>query len=494
MSWRNYKNIYVNGCSFTAGGGLYPGQFSNVVDEYHNQFGIKKWKSEREITYPQKIANHFNCNLVDDSQCGSGAPRLVRKTWEYIRKVGLDEAKKTIFLLQINNPINRIDFYSRRINDYIIVNVEYNDDLSFKYINVVDSHSTTESIYTSQFFSNDTKDILFYLKNFHDPLKYNDKIYNELLGLFSFFEFHGIEYFFGFDYSGGDINLNENRRVNVFGFETIEHMSNSTKSSIYNEIGKDYDRHPGYFAHQKWADGYINFIEEKMKPTLWVFGDSFSSKSDPQIDPSSYLYTEDFRMKYFNFKGYFPPSYPEIVAKEFDLNLVNLATPSFSNDNIFHSFIDVADKIKPNDLLFFGWTYVTRFNIANERNELSNVNIRRDDDNSIEGGVSMKAKNEILYNRDVHTIWVKLLNNYLKIINQCNKENLIFHFYFPGSKKHFDEYEKEFFDQLSFSKNMYQRIFEDTNDSFKDGHYSEKGHRDFANDIIKKIKLIWKHK
>ena len=33
---------------------------------------------------------------------------------------------------------------------------------------------------------------------------------------------------------------------------------------------------------------------------LWVFGDSYSTKSNPEIDPNSYLYTEDFRMKYFN--------------------------------------------------------------------------------------------------------------------------------------------------------------------------------------------------
>jgi hypothetical protein len=489
MSWRNFDTIYTNGCSTTAGGGLY---FGHVINEYVDKYSISRWKNERDVSYPKYVSKHFDCELIDDSQCGSGAPRLIRTTYEFINKIGLEKAKKTLFLFQINNPFNRIDLYNRRIEDYVIVNIQYYDDFSHYFFNMVDKHSPNETKFPPPYFNDQFDDVLFYLNNFHSPLKYNEKNHNDLIGLFGFLDLHGIEYFYGYDCGDGKRELlNENRRINVYNCETINRYSELNNMKIDDDLKPGTDGHPGYFAHKKWAEGLCEFLEEKLKPTLWVFGDSYSAESHPIFDPSNHLFYNDFRVKYSKYKGYYPKTYPEIVAEELDLNLVNLAVPSYSNDNIFHSFINVAEKIKPNDILFFGWTYNTRFNIANDKNELSNINITRDDDETIEGGVSMKAKNEMLVNR-TYTIFYHLLNNYLKIIKLYCGKNIILNFNFPGKSNDEDLYLKKYQEQISFIGNVYEKIKDETNDNNFNGHYSEKGHKDFAKDIIEKIEKIWK--
>ena len=312
-----------------------------------------------------------------------------------------------------------------------------------------------------------------------------------MIGLFSFLELHGIEYFYGYDCGDGKHEfLNVDRRINVYDCETINRYSDINKLRIDDDLVPGTDGHPGYFAHKKWAEGLCDFIEEKLKPTLWVFGDSYSSESHPIFDPSDHLFHNDFRVKYSKYKGYYPKTYPEIVSEELNLNLINCAVPSYSNDNIFHSFIKVSDKIKPNDILFFGWTYNSRFNIANDNNELTNINITRDDDHSIEGGVSMQSKNEILLNR-TYSIFYDLLCDKIKLIELVCKNNIILHFNFSGKSNTNDEYIKKFQSKISFLDKTYEKIKDETNDNNFNGHYSEKGHKNFSNDIIEKIKKTW---
>ena len=244
--------------------------------------------------------------------------------------------------------------YTNKINDYLIVNVQYNNDGSFKYVNSVDSYSPNETKYDRNYFKGTiNKDIEYQIGNYHEPFLYLQKIHNELSGLFSYLELNNIEYFFGFD-TGNNIRLvNEDRRINIDGVDTINKFTNDViKGRLSDEIPNCDDDHPGYFGHKLFAEKLITFLEEKLKPTLWVFGDSYSSKSTPDYGPEHSLYKNDFRVKYGNFKGYYPKHFPELVSEELGLKLVNVAQPSTSNDQIFHSFIDNMNKIKPNDILF----------------------------------------------------------------------------------------------------------------------------------------------
>jgi hypothetical protein len=263
MKYKNFDTIYVNGCSHTAGGGLYD---NRIKKYYKDTFGVS-WESEREVNYPKYLSNHFKCDLVDDSMCGSGAPRLVRTTFEYIMKIGIENAKKTLFIFNINTPIHRLDFYCNEIDDYLIVNVQYNDDGSFQFVNAVDSHSVNETKYPHDYFDKKIKpDMRYFLSNYHDPLLYLDKVHNEVVGLFSFLELHNINFYFGFDTGFPDKPINKSREIDVDGCKTIFEYISANNMRISDETNNfSGDGHPGYFAHKKYAEGLIKFIEKKIK-------------------------------------------------------------------------------------------------------------------------------------------------------------------------------------------------------------------------------------
>lgn len=223
---------------------------------------------------------------------------------------------------------------------------------------------------------------------------------------------------------------------------------------------------------------------------LWVFGDSFSSPSIPDFDESNHLYKNDFRVKYSNIKGYYPKHFPEIVSEILNLELINLAIPSTSNDQIFHSFIENIHLIKNEDVLFFGWTYVSRFNLANRFNQFENINIAREGDYVIDDFVSNNSINEILLNRGRNTIYYKWVSNYIKLINFQFKNNIIIHtdFFDHGSN---DDYVLEYIKNLTFKINP-ERIFEDIKYGY-DLHLSENGHKHFSDVIVNFINSAKSH-
>lgn len=264
MGLKDFNTIYINGCSHTAGGGL--SEFM-IKDKYKELYGIE-WVSERDVTYSKYVSDYFNLKRVDDSTQGSGSPRLIRKTFEHIEKNTIGDLRKTLFVLQINNSINRVEIYCKKINDYVVVNVVYNDDGSFKYFDVVENWSQTERKYELSYFENEIKDdISHILQNYHDPLAYQLKIQCDMIGLFSFFEKNEIEYVVLMDdrhYLGNFKNLYNNRVVEIDGSFSAHEYTTQKNMRILDELpGVTQDCHPGYFGHKKYGEVLIKYLEEK---------------------------------------------------------------------------------------------------------------------------------------------------------------------------------------------------------------------------------------
>jgi len=260
MDFTKINTFYFNGCSHTAGGGLYE---DLIKDGYKIKFGVE-WDNERDITYPRYITDYFNVNKIDDSQCGSGAERLIRTTYEYIEKVGLEESKKTLFILQINGSINRVEYFCKEINDYLIVNVVYNDDWTFKYFDVVDKWSPDRKNPYGYYIPKIKNDIEFILNNYHEPIEYEKKIVREMLGLFNFFYVNDIQFLY---YPDDKYYLGKYDSMfyykNYIKIGSIHQYTLDNKMTIKDDlIGITNDTHPGYYGHKKYANELINYLEK----------------------------------------------------------------------------------------------------------------------------------------------------------------------------------------------------------------------------------------
>lgn len=427
---KNFNTIYANGSSLTAGGGL---SEIGVKKIYKDQYGVE-WENQKDVTYPQYVANHFGCELVHDAQSGSGVPRLIRRTYEYIESVGLEQAKKTLFLFEITDPIHRIDMYNNEIQDYMIVNVGYKSDGSYEFVHSMEPTYYERKKHNVEIFNSKMNDELkSHLEKYHNPIVFTDKFRGDLIGLFSFLNENDIEYFYMFNDSTLKLHyekiydsLDKKRNIIIDGFMSINQFCTFQNHNIRSETNNyTDDGHPGYFGHKLYSEKLIKIIEERIKPKLWVFGDSYT-----QTFESHFKTNNDWSRKYKEYKikqnllgGSFPKNYSEIIAKTLGADLENHGIGGCSNQTIFDTFLLCVNQIKPNDIVIFNWTSLARFRIATEANFFrditgSHIHPPQNDD------VSNQTTSEIAINRDTYSVYWTEIENYIKIIRMILNNNV----------------------------------------------------------------------
>ena len=432
-----FNTIYSNGSSLTAGGGL--GE-SGVKKVYKDLYGVE-WNNQKDVTYPQYVADHFKCELVHDAQSGSGVPRLIRRTYEYIESVGLERAKNTLFLFEITDPIHRIDMYCNEIQDYMVVNVGYKSDGSYEFVHSMEPTYYEGKKHNPDIFEGKMIDELkSHLEKYHNPIAFTNKFRGDLIGLFSFLNENNIEYFYMFNddtlklhYEKLYGDLDKKRNIIIDGFVSINQFCTFQNHNIKSETNNfTDDAHPGYFGHKLYSEKLIKIIEERTKPKLWVFGDSFT-----QTFKSHFTSGNDWSTKYKNYKikqnilgGAIPKNYSEIIAESLNIDLENHGIGGCSNQTIFDTFLRCVSQIKPNDYVIFNWTDPGRFRIASEANFFNDVTGNpihppQNDD------VSNKTTSEIAINRSTYSIYWTEIDNYIKIIKMVLKNN-IFHWTWVG--------------------------------------------------------------
>jgi hypothetical protein len=268
------KNLYCNGSSLSAGGGLYE---NHIKQEYKKLYNVE-WDKEKDITYARYVSDHFKLNLIHKAECGSGAPRLIRETYQFIEKVGIEESKKTLFLFEITDPIHRVDMYCKKIQDHIIVNVRYDESNngSINDLSIVHSYSPNYRNYDHENFKGELVSTMKnYLDHFHDPIVYTDKIKNELIGLFLFLEKIGVTFYYMFDthtlrnpkflYE----ELDKNHKVIIDDYiDNSNHFCHKNKLTIKDELnGFTDDTHPGFFGYKKFSEKLIDFLNQSVFTT-----------------------------------------------------------------------------------------------------------------------------------------------------------------------------------------------------------------------------------
>lgn len=275
----NFTTFYANGCSHTAGGGLDCGLTSKSDEPfvYDQLYNIKRWNNEKDVTYPRRVADYLNLRCVNDAASGSGAPRLIRTTNAYIRKIGLENLKKHILFLQINNPIRRVEMYCREIDDYIIVNMEWDKNYNAENVSVVENYSIKSRKYHPEFFKGKIEnDVIKILNNYFDPMKYHVEIASNLLNLFSFLELNKIQYFYCLSDPGllynhelKDLAKSDEimyRKIDVEGCRDISEYAFKHNLTVNLETnGIHGDHHAGYFGNKQYGELLAKEIEEKIK-------------------------------------------------------------------------------------------------------------------------------------------------------------------------------------------------------------------------------------
>jgi hypothetical protein len=265
---KELKTLYATGCSHTAAGGLWWPQSIEWYGKNHNIF----YKNEKDVAYPKVLADLMELKCVNTAKSGTGARRLIRKTWQYIREVGLDEAKKTLFFLQINNPTVRLDFYSKELNCNLVVNCRYDDKGNIDWIETCDSHPNPTK--SRSYFKSYNEDFKHYLENYHSILNEYDILGMEFIGLISFFKLHNIDFFieatdgFFYNYMSETIYTPDFKNKHIVMIENqmcLNLWAYANKKLIHDETnGYSGDNHAGLFAQIEWAEKLKKFIEERL--------------------------------------------------------------------------------------------------------------------------------------------------------------------------------------------------------------------------------------
>jgi hypothetical protein len=223
-----------------------------------------------------------------------------------------------------------------------------------------------------------------------------------------------------------------------------------------------------------------------MKKKLWIFGDSFSVPFKKQSEGKhSYDYVK--------YKGYPPKVFSEIISETYNLNLKDFSISGSSNQRIFNSLVSNLNEICDEDILIFGWTQNTRFDIATKDNNYFSVITGGSEGKNFDFiDVPFDSLVDVSSNRLRYSIFWSEVISYIRIINYALKNNKVYHWTWVNPSNDFKlnngNYQKEFY-KLLIPFKKYPSITEETNNVINDFHWGELGHKLFVNDVINHINL-----
>ena len=200
---------------------------------------------------------------------------------------------------------------------------------------------------------------------------------------------------------------------------------------------------------------------------LFTFGDSFTYIKPTEYDGYALLYKQP--------EDYY---WPEILAKKFNLELVNFGFGSFSNDRIIDSILENHHLIKENDVVIIGKSFYHRFDIPNYENEIDLSVTKKFTTITpfaykllIELGYTEEEGNSIIY-------FLNLIDDPVFIDRTNLRYNFIKDFLFSKKIK------KCIFWEVTDCWENFENITTATNGIIDDNHWSYKGHLDFTNYLL----------
>jgi hypothetical protein len=203
---------------------------------------------------------------------------------------------------------------------------------------------------------------------------------------------------------------------------------------------------------------------------LFTFGDSFTFNKTHEECEYSQKYRIDGDMHW-----------PDIVANELNLKLVNFGYGGLSNDRILDNIIEKIDLISKDDIVIIGKTFYSRFDIPNNEFNIKNDIIYKFNTISLNSSALLKQLN---FNKNE----IEHIEYFLSLLcdeNTKKRQNLRFDFIKKYLKN--KKIDKLVFWEVEQLWTVYENIKTCTNGEIEDLHWSYKGHRDFSKIILNKI-------
>lgn len=283
-----YDRIYINGCSHSAGGGFEMSMHEDKIKQrqgYKEKLGLE-YSGPKDVAFSAHLADIFKIEVINEAKSGGGPNRLIRKVRQLMKTRDLSYLKRTLFILEIPSS-NRLDLWSNEFMEHLVCNLDFDAgwDGRLKTFNLTQLHIVKEhfvkDVGLEMKYPQYSQIIGDYIKYFHNPVVFEDKVEFELMGLFALLKNMNIDFYImpnGFGCTFHDkYNLNiyennvfkivDNSGTNLFKYEhpyfyDLALWAGCKQKTIADEVGREwsFDGHPGLEAHQLWA----NYIAEYM--------------------------------------------------------------------------------------------------------------------------------------------------------------------------------------------------------------------------------------
>ena len=163
---------------------------------------------------------------------------------------------------------------------------------------------------------------------------------------------------------------------------------------------------------------------------LYTFGCSFTEDFKHFFESEFNTLRKTYMVDYLN--GYIPESWPEILSKKLNMDLVNRAAvhghqyeyyrEGNCNASIFNNICHMCDNFKKGDIVIIEWSFIVRFKWATERGMLTIL------PNQPPHDLNEKITEEIIVNR-YNKLWIDELFIMIKMLNKLS-ESIGFDIYY----------------------------------------------------------------
>ena len=247
-----FKNVYVNGCSFSCGNGL---DLIEIKKLYKEKKGIDI-SNHLDFAYPNIFAKKYGIDITNEAVPGGSLNRMIRKTYGYLFN-NTNTLKDTLFILELP-PMWRDEFYSNKLDRFINITWGTIKNPTKDLTNIRNGYDVSDILKIYD-------DLTNCFDNFINVDLEAKKSFINLLGLISYMSNIGLKFIL-IDCAGFKEFLNHNAITNDYNFlffdnKKMHHWIVDNKLTINDELGVKIDTHAGIVGNKKIASILSEYIK-----------------------------------------------------------------------------------------------------------------------------------------------------------------------------------------------------------------------------------------